>query len=193
MSEVITIYQLTGPDPTYNETTAIRFCADDLFNAGLQKPCKVPPIGTDQYNSFWITLIMEYSGDFSLINNARFWGPGNIAATWYPGSKGRMVVPRKATGDHGYLVENYQQAAGTSGLTGYGLMDAVHGHAQYKDEGTTVLNVDTLNESSPYVFDSRDIEEAGYSKCMNLQTECYPGAGHGEMTPVTLIIAVDVV
>jgi hypothetical protein len=192
--EVITIYQLTGAGPTYNEATAIRFCSADTFNPGLNTPCKVPPVGITAYYSYWITLILHYSGDFSLINNARFWGPGNIAATWFPGSKGRMVAGRMDTGDQGFLVASYQQASGTAGLTGYALKaTAPNGHAQYNTQTISVVDVDDLDEESPLTFDSRDIIAEGYSKAFCLQTECYPGAAHGEATPVTLIIAVDVV
>ena len=193
--EVITIYQLTGSGPTYNEATTIRFCSDDNFAPGLSTPCKVPPAGTAAYYSYWITLCLHYSGDFSLINNMRFWGPGNIAATWFPGSLGRMVAGRldSSSGGHGFLTTSYQQSAGTSGVTGHALKDATNGHAVYKGQTIAVVNVDTLNEASPLVIDTRDIEAEGYSKCFCLQTEAYPGAAHGEMSSVTLVIAADVV
>jgi hypothetical protein len=195
MAEVITIYQLTGSGPTYNEATAIRFCASDTFNPGLTTPCKVPPSGIAQYNSYWITLCLHYSGDFSLINNFRLWGPGNIADTWFPGDKGRMVVGRKDTGDHGFVIgSSYQQAGGTSGVTGYGLKaGAPNGHAQYRTQTIALGDVDDFSEGSPLVIDSTNITATGYSKAFCLQTECYPEAGHGEMTPVTLVLAVDVV
>jgi hypothetical protein len=193
VGEVITIEQLTGATPTYNEVTAIRFCSDDNHNPGLSTPCKVPPALVAAYYSYWISLCLNYSGDFALINNMRFWGPGNIAATWFPGSKGRMVAGRHDTGDHGFLTSAYQRSAGTSGLTGYAIKDAVNGHASFKDETALCVDVDTLDEDHPLVIDSRNIETEGQSKCILLQTECYPGAGHGEMTQVLLVFAVDVV
>ncbi|MFA6371288.1 MAG: hypothetical protein WCW68_01550 [Methanothrix sp.] len=195
MAEVITIEQLTDAAPNYNEVTAIRFCTSDEHAPGLLTPCKVPPTGVAAYYSFWITLCLNYSGDFSLINNLRFWGPGNIADTWFSGSKGRMVAGRldSSSGGHGFLVASYQQSAGTSGLTGYSIKDATNGHAVYKGQTISVIDVDTLSEASPLVVDTRDIVAAGRSKCLLLQTECYPGAGHDEMSPVTLVFAVDVV
>ena len=196
-SEVITIEQLTGPanSITYNEATAIRFCSGDSFAPGLATPCKVPPVGVAAYYSNWITICLHYTGSFSLINNERFWGPGNIAASWFSTDKGRMVAGRldSATGGHGFLVGSYQQSAGTPGLTGYAIKDSSNGHAVYKGQTIAVVNVDTLSEQSPLVVDTRDITTAGRSKCLLLQTECYPGAAHDEMTPVELIFAVDVV
>jgi len=195
MPEVITIEQLTGAGPTVTEVTAIRFCAADDPAPGLTRPCKVPPAGVDEYCSFWITLRLKYYGDFSLINNLRFWGPGNIADTWFGGDKGRMVVPRlddSSTG-HGFLSASYQQSAGTPGLTGTKIKANPGGHTIYKDQVISVADVDDYDENSPYVIDTRDITSAGYSKCWLIQTECYPGADHGEQTPVTLVAAVDVV
>ena len=193
MAEVITIEQLTGTGPTYNEVTSIRFNTADNHNPGLSNPCKVPPSGVEKYCSYWITLCLNYSGDFSLINNARFWWPGNIKSVWFPGSKGKMIIGRRDSGDHGFVTSSYQQATGTQGLTGYYMKDATNGHAFYKDQTISPADVDTLNEASPLVFDSRDVTSAGRSKCILLQTEAYPGASHGEMTPVTLVFAVDVV
>lgn len=197
--ETILIYQLTGAGPTYNEPggiSAIRFCSNDTYNPGLTYPCKVPPVGTPHYCSYWITLIMHYSGTFSLINNARMWGPGNIKDTWFSGDKGRMIVPRKdapAT-DHGFLVASYQQAGGTPGLDGYGIKDgAPNGHAQYNTQALAVVDVDDLSESSYYQIDTTDIVAEGYSKAWLVQTETFPGATHGELTPITLVVAVDVV
>lgn len=194
-SEVITILQLTGSTPTENEVTAIRFDTAGAAVPGLNYPCKVPPAGVDEYDSYWITLMLHYSGDFSLINNMRFWGPGNIADTWFPGSLGRMVIPRldSSSGGHGFLKASYQIAAGTLGLTGYKIKDLSNGHAVYKGQTISVVDVDTLNEAAPLVIDTRDITAEGDSKCFLLQTEHYPGAAHGEMTPVTLVLAVDVV
>lgn len=197
MAEVIAVNQITGAagTPTYNEVTAIRFCTGDNHAPGLSTPCKVPPAGVGTYYSYWITLCLDYSGDFSLINNMRFWGPGNIAATWFPGGLGRMVAARldDSSGGHGFLTTSYQQSTGTPGLTGHAIKDAVNGHAVYKDQTITVVNVDTLNEAAPLVIDTRDITSAGKSKCFLLQTEQYEGAAHGELTPVTLVAAVDVV
>jgi hypothetical protein len=106
-----------------------------------------------------------------------------------------MVAGRldSSSGGHGFLVASYQQSAGTSGLTGYAIKEATNGHAVYKGQTISVIDVDTLNESSPLVIDTRDITTAGRSKCLLLQTECYPGAGHDEMSPCTLVFAVDVV
>ena len=197
MAEVIAVDQLTGAAGAvaYNEVTAIRFCAGDNHAPGLTTPCKVPPAGVGTYYSYWITLCLDYSGDFSLINNMRFWGPGNIAATWFPGSLGRMVAARldDSSGGHGFLTTSYQQSTGTPGLTGHAIKDPVNGHAVYKGQTITVVNVDTLNEAAPLVIDTRDITSAGKSKCFLLQTEQYEGAAHGELTPVTLVAAVDVV
>ena len=192
--EIVNIYQLTGSGPTYNEATAIRFASADVFNSGLAYPCKVPPNGISTYYSYWITLCLGYSGDYSLINNARFWGPGNIKASWFGTSYGRMIVGRMDTGDHGFAVASYQQAGGTPGTTGAGLKAAApNGHAQYRDRTATVLDVDTLSEASPLVFDSRSITSDGYSKAFCIQTEAYAGASHGEFSPIELVLAVDCV
>jgi hypothetical protein len=193
MAEVIAIHQLTDAGPNYNEVTAIRFCTSDEHAPGLVTPCKVPTSGT--YYSNWITLCLDYSGDFSLINNFRFWGPGNIAATWFPGSKGRMVAGRldsSATG-HGFAAASYHQSSGTPGLTGDAIKAATVGHPVYKDQTITVVDVDTLTEIAPLVIDTTDITAAGKSKCFVLQTEHFVGAAHGEMSPCTLVLAVDVV
>lgn len=197
MVEVIAVNQLTGPSgaPVYNGVTAIRFCTSDNHAPGLTTPCKVPPAGVGTYYSYWMTLCLDYSGDFSLINNMRAWGPGNIADTWFPGGKGRMVAARldEASGGHGFLATSYQQSSGTLGLTGHAIKDPTNGHAVYKTQTISVVNVDTLNESAPLIIDTRDITVAGKSKCFLLQTEQYEGAAHGELTPVTLVLAVDVV
>jgi len=196
-SEVITIEQITGPSgtPVYNEATAIRFCSDDIFAPALLKPCKVPPVGVSAYFSYPISICLHYTGSFSLINNERFWGPGNISERWFSTDKGRMVAGRldNASGGHGFLVGSYHQGTGTSGLTGYAIKDPDNGHPVYKGQTISVVNVDTLDEDHPLVVDTRDITSAGRSKCLLLQTECYPGAGHDEMSPVELIFAVDVV
>lgn len=195
MAEVIAIEQLTDVTPNYNEVTAIRFCTADEHAPGLTYPCKVPPAGVAAYYSYWITLCLNYSGDFSLINNMRFWGPGNITDTWFPGDLGRMVAGRldSSSGGHGFLTSSYQQSAGTPGLTGYAIKDPTNGHAVYKGQTISVVDVDDLTELAPLVVDTRDITTAGRSKCLLLQTEQYPGAAHGEQTPCTLILAVDVV
>jgi len=195
MGEVIAIDQLTDAGPNYNEVAAIRFCTSDEHAPGLVTPCKVPPAGVAAYYSYWITLCLDYSGDFSLINNLRFWGPGNVAATWFPGNKGRVVAGRldDSSGGHGFLVGSYQQSAGTPGLTGYAIKDGTNGHAVYKGQTIAVVDVDDLSESSPLVVDTRDITVAGKSKCFLLQSEQYSGAAHGEQAPVTFVLAADVV
>ncbi len=197
MAETIAILQLTGaaPTPTETEQTAIRFCTDDDPAPGLANPCKVPPAGAGTYYSYWITLQLDYSGDFSLINNFRFWGPGNIAATWFPGALGRLVTPRldDSSGGHGFLDSSYQRSTGTTGLTGHAIKDGTNGHTVYKGQTIAVVNVDTLNEAAPLTIDTTDYVAAGQSKCMLLQAEIYEGAAHGEMSAVTLVLAVDVV
>lgn len=193
--EVISIIQLTGATPTETEVTTIRFCSSDNPAPGLLTPGKIPPVGIAAYYTYWITLMLRYGGDFSLINNMRFWGLGNITDLWFPGDKGRMVAARldDSSAGHGFLKASYDQSRGTSGLTGYAIKDPSNGHLVYKSQVISVVDVDDLSESSPLYVDLRDITADGDSKCLLLQTEHYPGAGHGEGTPVTLILAVDVV
>jgi hypothetical protein len=193
--ETIVIEQLTGAGPAYTEQTAVRFCAADDPAPGLANPCKVPPAGAGTYRSYWMQLCLNYSGDFSLINNMRFWGPGNVAATWWPGTKGRLVAGRldDASGGHGFLTSSYQQATGTEGLDGHAIKDGTHGHVVYKGQTISVVDIDTLNEGSPLAVDTRDITVAGRSKCICLQAETYEGAANGQPSPVTLVFAVDVV
>ena len=191
----VAIYQLTGAGPTETEQTSVRLCADDDPAPGLAKPCKVPPAGSGTYRSYWMTLCLYYSGDFSLANNMRFWTNGDIADTWWPGDLGRVVAGRldDPSAGHGFLKTSYQQANGTPGLDGYAIKDATHGHAIYKGQTIAVVDIDTLNENSPLVVDARDIVAEGWSKCILLQAETYEGAEHGQMSPVTWVFAVDVV
>lgn len=195
--EVISIYQITGDagSPVFTEQSAIRFCADDLPTPGLEKPAKVPPVGVEEYDSYWITICLYYSGSFSLITNMRMWSQGNIKTLWFSTDKGRMVTGRldDSSGGHGFLVSSYQRSTGTSGLTGHKIKDGSNGHLVYKGQTLSVVDVDTLTESAPLVIDTRNITAEGYSKAFLLQTEQYPGAIHDEMTPVDIIIAVDVV
>jgi hypothetical protein len=195
--EVIAIQEITGPTgaPVFNEVTSIRFCSANDHNDGLVHPCKVPPTGVEAYYSFVKTLCLAYSGTFSDISNARFWGPGNIKTTWFVGTPatGRMVMGRKDTGDHGFLYTAYEAPGGTVGTTGIGMKTALTGHSQFNTQTIAVADVDTLTQVAPLVFDSRHITGAGYSKCLALQTEILPTADHGDQTPITLVLAVEVV
>jgi hypothetical protein len=199
-NEVISIIEWTGPtgNPVPNEVTTIRFCSANEVADGLVHPCKVPPVGTDQYNSFGKTLCLKLVSGFVDGSNTRFWGPQNIKAIWFPGTPatGRMVVGRKdnATNGHGFLYTDYEAPQGTIGTTGIAMKTPVTGHSQYNTQTISVVDVDLLTQNAPLVVDTAHYTaHNSYTRCIYIQTEILPTADHGDMIPVTLVWAVELV
>ncbi len=131
MAATVTIQEANGSTPAYTAVTSIRFCNADNPNPGIDYPMVVPQSGNSY--SFWKTLLLDLAGDFTRINNIRFYSQGDI--DWPMGTGGEARIGARDTGDWGILIDSeYAQASGT-GTSGNAIEDPTNGHPAYIADG----------------------------------------------------------
>jgi len=185
MAASVSVKEANGVTPDWTVKTAIRFSTTDNHNPGSNYPLSIPKTGY-RY-SYWKTLVLELAGEFTKINNIKFYCDGAIGFAL--GSGGKLLIGTKDAGDSGLAVGSYDQADGSEGVTGYAMDDGDNGHAVYKGAGYTVADIETYTSGSPLDVDSDDHEAAEKTKCVVLQVKCDTvanGAAAGAQAAETL-------
>lgn len=110
MAATVSIKEVNGAVATPTTVTAIRFCTDDVFNAGSSNPLVVPSSGNNY--SFVKTLYLNAdTAPSTSINNVKFFSDGAVDWT------GMTVQAKTAAA--------YTQATGTVGATAPEMTDGV--------------------------------------------------------------------
>lgn len=175
---------------TATTITNARLRTDDNNTADLTNPCI---IGSSLNYSYWKHIELAFSGTFTQISNIRHYSDGTIN-TWTLGTNGKLVRGNRDSGDNGCPTASYQQAAGTTGTTGFSISDATNGHAFYKSQVTPTANVNSDVSGSPATIDTTAYTSAGQSKGVVLQLlidTAANGAVQGVMAAKTLTFIVD--
>jgi hypothetical protein len=173
---------------TWSVITQGRYCTADAFNPVDANPCVVP--ASSFYYSYWKHFRLAFSGTFTKINNIRWFGPGNIKATWGLGTGGMLLVAKRDSGDNGCPVASYVQATGTPSVTGT-YIKAETGHTYYKDQTVDPADADGYVAGTPLTIDTTDYTAEGYSKCVVTQAKIAPDATQGEKTNITFTLRYD--
>jgi len=164
----VSVKEANGVTPDWTVKTAIRFSTTDAHAPGSNYPLPIPKTGY-RY-SYWKTLVLELAGEFTKINNIKFFCDGAIG--YVVGSGGALLIGTKDAGDSGLPYASYDQAGGVEGISGYAMDDGDDGHAVYKGAGYSVVDVESYTSGSPLDLDSDDYEAAGKTKCVVLQVKC---------------------
>jgi hypothetical protein len=185
MAATVVVKELNGAGPDATTVTAIRFCTKDMYNPALTYPI---PIGVSGLvYSYWKTICLDLSGDFTKINNVRFYSDSAIG--WACGTGGGLFICTKSTGDKGVPEADYAQATGTEGVTGDDMNDDTDGHPYYfagTDDHADPVSIATLTSGSPMTVDSTDHEAAEMTKGVVLQVRVDDDATQGDQADETL-------
>ena len=192
MVATVNVQEYNGSGPTATVITQGRYCTMDSYNPGLSNPCVVP---TADYNySFWKSHNIAFSGDFTQISNIRWYTSGSVRTNWALGTNGGLFVAVKSTGDNGCPVASYDQAAGTTGTTGYDIDNVTNGHTYYKS-GTSnhavPVDADTYVSGSTLLVDSTAYTSADVSKLVVTQVKIATDATQGDKAAETLTFRYD--
>jgi len=192
MVATVNVNEYNGSGPTATVITQGRYCTMDSYNPGLSNPCVVP---TADFNySFWKSHNIAFSGDFTQISNIRWYTSGSVRTNWALGTNGGLFVGVKSTGDNGCPVASYDQAAGTTGTTGYDIDNVTNGHTYYKS-GTSnhavPVDADTYVSGSTLLIDSTAYTSADVSNLVVTQVKIATDATQGDKAAETLTFRYD--
>lgn len=138
---------LTGEPPI-----TARYCTMDSPTPGTNNPCVVPEPPNVFYYSYWKHHALQISGTYTQITNIRWFTDGSI--DWQLGTGGMVMVALRDSGDNGCPPENYDQARGQQGTTGYYLKDPTNGHSYYKNQISGPANAEDFTANSPLIVDT---------------------------------------
>ena len=181
MAATVEIQEGNGSGPTWTAVTSARYCTDDDYNPGTNNPIPIPTSGFNY--SYWKSHCLAITGGtFTQISNIQ-WYPSDFS--WTLGTNGEVRVGQRDSGDHGCPDASYQQAAGTTGTTGYAIEDGTNGHAYYKDQTTPVASITTYSSSSKMTVDSGTYTSTGRTKHIVTQVKVDTDATQGEQPDIT--------
>ena len=181
MAATVTVVEATDAGPNWNTVTAIRFCTADEHNPGTSYPIPIPAAGNSY--SYWKSVALNLAGEFTKINNVRFYCDGTIA--WTMGTGGYVRVGTRDAGDCGCPDGDYEQSAGTEGTTGYALEDGDNGHDYFKGQTNPEDDVTDFTSGAPMTVDSTDHTEAERTKHVVLQVKIADDATQGDQANET--------
>jgi hypothetical protein len=191
MVATVKVQQITGPSgsKTYSDIdTSTRLQTKDQFDpADTSFPVPIP--GSGFKYSYWASICLDLAGDFTKINNVKFWTDGSIG--WTFGTGGELRIGNRDSGDIGCPDASYEQAAGVEGDTGYTIEDATNGHDYYKGQSTPTKNVEDWTSGGKATVDSGDHESAEKTKHIVLQVKVDADATQGEQSDETLTLSYD--
>ena len=210
MVATVGVYQSVGgidgspTSPDSEITTSTRLQTKDQFApSDTAYPVPIPAdsgsgYGSSGFNySYWIHVYLKITGgDFTQINNIKFWCDGTIG--WAFGTAGELRVGVRQTGDDGcpmdteYDVAHGVGAGGGEGLSGDPIEDVTNGHGYYKDDaGTKIVDIETFTSGAKMTVDSTNHSAAEKCKAVLLQVKVDDDATQGEQTDETLTFSYD--
>jgi len=190
MAATVVVQEINGPSgsKTYTTITSARFCTSDTYNPGTDYPIPIPESGFNY--SYWKHFCLDISGTFTKVYDIKFYGPSTI--DWGLGTGGEVRVGQRDSGDHGcphdttyHGEDQYAQASGTEGETGYPIEDDTNGHPYYRTQTTPVVDVTTYTSSNKMQVDSNEYTSAAKSKAVVLQVKVASDATPGAKSAVT--------
>lgn len=204
MTATVVVQECVGASPTF-QTVSNRvrlFTKDMVTNQStpeLTYPVPIPVAGFSY--SYWKHVCLGITGTFTSITNIRHYSDSAIG--WNFGTGGELRRGHRDAGDQGVGVDtdnshsnDYQQALGTEGTTGYTIEDVVHGHAFYNGQTVKTSKLDSDTSGSPAIIDSAGETAAGKSKAIALQVKvdtAANGATDGVQTAETLTWEYDII
>jgi len=190
MAATVNVVEGNGSPVTWTQITSARFCTADTHNPGSSNPCIVPQSGETHY-SYWKHHCLDLSGDFTQIDNIRFYTDGSIG--WTLGTGGEVRVGFRGTNGepHGCPESNYQQASGTEGTTGYAIEDNTNGHDYYKNESPATKNVENYTSSSSLLVDNNTYTSPSKTYSVVLQVKLTDDATQGAQPAETFTFTWD--
>jgi hypothetical protein len=159
----------------------------------LNYPCVIPAVGPAY--SFWKSHGLDLSGDFTRVNNVR-WYTDEVTDTWTTGAFGKVIVGQlDATPTltaQGCPDASYDQATGTDGVTGDYLYDDPDGHAYYMTGvGAAPVDVKTFTSVNMMVVDLGNHDAAEMTKHVVTQVIIDDDATQGLQADATFTFVYD--
>ena len=180
MTASVGIEEGNGPigSIVWTPVATVRYCTADVWNPSNSYPNVVPATNFNYSYVKWTRL--AFSGTFSQVSNFRWYCSGRIAQEWSLGTGGMLMLFRKDSVDNGCPANQYSQAGGIQGQTGYYGKDPTNGLTYYKDETADPYNADLATSANPFPFDSSVYTTAGATKSLASQLKIAPNALQGE-------------
>jgi hypothetical protein len=203
MAATIVVQEVTGTSGSKTFTTITNrvrlFTADQATNQSTPQITYPVPIPTADFNySYWKHVCLDISGTFTSVTNIRHYSDGAIG--WNFGTAGELRRGNRDSGDKGCGVDtanghsdDYEQAAGTQGTTGYSIEDVTNGHNFYNGQTTKTVDIEGDVAPNGATIDSAGETVAGKSKAVVLQVKVDTNATSGVQTAETLTWKYDVI
>jgi hypothetical protein len=206
MAATVVVQEVTGAKGSKTFTTISNrvrlFTADQATDQGTPQityPVPIHASGVGNfYYSYWKHVCLGITGTFTKIDNIRHYSDGAIG--WNYGTGGQLRRGNRDSGDIGVGVDtdnshsdDYEQAAGTQGTTGYTIENVSNGHDFYNTQTTPTANIASDLVGAPAVIDSAGETAAGKSKAVLLQVKVDGDATSGVQTAETLTWKYDII
>ncbi|MEM2174151.1 MAG: hypothetical protein QXI58_00800 [Candidatus Micrarchaeia archaeon] len=160
MSATVKVLQANKPERKLTEINAFTLATTDAPGVigpvySIKKPTQS---GSFSY-SYWVSLSLEISGDFTILTNIRVYTvpPENFNF----GTDGGLLLATRddSTNGHGIPPDYYDYARGIEKYSGYYIKDPTFGHSFYKTQQASPINLLEINTPEQAILVDNTIYE----------------------------------